>query len=604
MFIRETETKNRKTGAVYIKHQLVESIRTESGPRQRVVMDLGHLDIDRSRWKSLAIAIADRLAGTQSVVEEDPEIQQVAEKALGHYDFLTSAREKRDTRKREARYVNVDVTTTTTSFNRSLGAELVAGEYYRRVGFEKIFSSLGFDAQRRSLAKAVILARLISPGSELSSHRWITRISALPEMLEIDVSTVGKDAIYETADLLYAKKHEIEAMANRIWTQKMDYKRRLLLFDITNTYFEGSCKDNHLARFGHSKEKRSDCRLVALGLVTDEMGAPVHSEIYEENRSEPSTLAGIIDSLAAVNTISAPLSIAMDRGIATKENLELLKERGYPYIVIERSDKRSTYTEQFRDAKESFTKMEKKGSGAVYVKTVPCEEGTRVLCLSEGRAAKEHSMDEARQARFLEAVSKLKRRIEAGRLRNEFKVANALGRITSRYPSIAKHYEIKPLYDIASDNQAPRKLRGLEVQELESSSERASLQGCYTITTSHKDLDPEEIWNLYMTLVRVEEAFKSLRSDLGLRPVYHQKTERTAAHLFTSVLAYHIMAAIEYDLRANGDTRRFSTIKEILSTHIRSTIIFTDDKDQIHHLRVSSTPEACHKEIYDTLKVK
>jgi hypothetical protein len=96
----------------------------------------------------------------------------------------------------------------------------------------------------------------------------------------------------------------------------------------------------------------------------------------------------------------------------------------------------------------------------------------------------------------------------------------------------------------------------------------------------------------------------SIAMDLGLRPVYHQKTERTAAHLFISVLAYHIMAAIEYDLRANGDTRRFSTIKEILSTHIRSTIIFTDDKDQIHHLRVSSTPEACHKEIYDTLKVK
>ena len=604
MFIRETETKNRKTGAVYIKHQLVESIRTESGPRQRVVMDLGHLDIDRSRWKSLAIAIADRLAGTQSVVEEDPEIQQVAEKALGHYDFLTSAREKRDTRKREARYVNVDVTTTTTSFNRSLGAELVAGEYYRRVGFEKIFSSLGFDAQRRSLAKAVILARLISPGSELSSHRWITRISALPEMLEIDVSTVGKDAIYETADLLYAKKHEIEAMANRIWTQKMDYKRRLLLFDITNTYFEGSCKDNHLARFGHSKEKRSDCRLVALGLVTDEMGAPVHSEIYEENRSEPSTLAGIIDSLAAVNTISAPLSIAMDRGIATKENLELLKERGYPYIVIERFDKRSTYTEQFRDAKESFTKMEKKGSGAVYVKAIPCEEGTRVLCLSEGRAAKEHSMDEARRARFLEALSKLKGRIEAGRLRNEFKVANALGRITSKYPSIAKHYEIEPLYDVTSENQTPRKLRGIEVKELESNSERASLQGCYTITTSHEDLTAEEIWNLYMTLVRVEEAFRSLKSDLGLRPVYHQNAERTAAHLFISVLAYHIMAAIEYDLRANGDTRRWSTVKETLSTHIRSTIIFTDDKDQIHHLRVSSTPEACHKEIYDTLKVK
>ncbi|MCL4448151.1 MAG: IS1634 family transposase [Actinobacteria bacterium] len=324
-------------------------------------MDLGHLDVDRSQWKSLATAIADRLAGIQSLLQEDPEIAKAAEKALDHYDFLATSRERRDTRKREARYVNVDVATAATSFNRSFGAELLAGEYYRRVGFEKIFSSLGLDARRRSLAKAVILARLISPGSELLSHRWITRISALPEMLEMDVSTVGKDAIYETADLLYAKKHEIEAMANRIWTQKIPYKRRLLLFDITNTYFEGSCKDNHAPRFGHSKEKRSDCRLVALGLVTDEMGVPVHSEIYEGNRSEPSTMSNIIDSLSAVNTIPTPLSIVMDRGIATKENLELLKKRGYPYIVIERSDKRSTYTEQFLNAKEGFTQDGEEG---------------------------------------------------------------------------------------------------------------------------------------------------------------------------------------------------------------------------------------------------
>ncbi|MCL4449396.1 MAG: transposase, partial [Actinobacteria bacterium] len=140
-----------------------------------------------------------------------------------------------------------------------------------------------------------------------------------------------------------------------------------------------------------------------------------------------------------------------------------------------------------------------------------------------------------------QALSKLKERIEAGRLKNEFKVANALGRITSnantKYPSIAKHYEIKPLYDITSENQNLRKLKSLEVKELESNSKRASLYGCYTITTSHKDLNAKEIWNLYMTLVRVEEAFRSLKSDLGLRPVYHQLAERTAAHLFISVLA-------------------------------------------------------------------
>ena len=596
MYIRETETRNRATGTVYVKHQLVESIRTDSGPRQRVVMELGHLELDRSQWKKLSSAIADRLSGRVSLIDEDAEIARLAESAVDHYDYLTVSKEKSDARKREAKYVNVDITTAATSFNRSLGAELVANHYYKKVGFDKVFGSLGIDARRQALIKAVIFSRLISPGSELSTLRWINGSSCVSEMLDVDISTVGKDAIYEIGDLLYAKKQQIETMMRRMQRTSLPYKRRLVLFDITNTYFEGSALNNELARFGHSKEKRSDCRLVALGVMVDEMGMPIHSEIYAGNRSEPSTLEEMLD--ATVPGISPPiedqLTIVMDRGIATRANLELLRSRNIPYIVIERSMKKAAYVDVFDRERDSFMEVERSTGSSVYVKANETEEGTELLCISEQRAAKERAIDTARQARFDAAVARLNARISKGLLRDQFQVARALEKITSKYPSIAKYYDITPLYDDDS-NPDKKKVLNLTVTEKPAGSERPSLYGCYTITTTHKDIPPDEIWRLYMTLVRVEEAFKSLKSDLGLRPVYHQRPDRTAAHLFISVLAYHLMAAIEYDLRASGDTRRWSTIKEILSTHIRSTIIFTDDKDQIHHLRALLLPSTATK---------
>ncbi|KJF16043.1 hypothetical protein AXFE_31170 [Acidithrix ferrooxidans] len=127
--------------------------------------------------------------------------------------------------------------------------------------------------------------------------------------------------------------------------------------------------------------------------------------------------------------------------------------------------------------------------------------------------------------------------------------------------------------------------------------------GAYVIDTSHSELDAGEIWNIYTTLTKVEDAFRSLKSDLGLRPVYHQLASRTAAHLFISVLAYHLLSAIELTLRQNNDKRRWSTIKEQLNSHRRATIVLTSDKGVVYHIRTSGVPEPVHKEIYRLLGV-
>jgi transposase len=299
----------------------------------------------------------------------------------------------------------------------------------------------------------------------------------------------------------------------------------------------------------------------------------------------------------------------MDRGIATKENLALLKEKKYPYIVIERRAVEKDYIQEFKETKASFQRVNQQTGAdlsqevtvfeAVYVKKIPWEDGCRVLCLSEGRERKELAMDALKEERFLQDLTALQTTVAKGNVKLLEKVGERVGRLKERYPSIARHYEITFKMD-----EEKKKVTAVTWTKKPTRTERSSLTGCYVIETSHKDLLAEEVWQLYMTLTQVEYAFRSLKTDLGVRPVYHQLAERTQAHLFISVLAYHLLICIEQKLRENGDHRRWSTIRKQLSTHQRNTVILTDENDQIHHIRVSGKSEKIHQDIYRLLDVK
>ena len=236
----------------------------------------------------------------------------------------------------------------------------------------------------------------------------------------------------------------------------------------------------------------------------------------------------------------------------------------------------------------------------VYVKSIPHDGGTRVLCFSQGRKQKEHAIDEKRTTRFLGDATKLQSSIRAGNLKAISTLERRIGAINTRHRSVARLYDLNLRLDELSSTVVDLDI----VEKKDKIAAKAALFGAYVIDTSHQGISGEEIWHLYMTLTKVEDAFRSLKSDLGMRPVYHQLARRTEAHLFVSVLAYHLLAAITLTLRQQGDKRSFQTIKDQLSTHIRMTVMLRDDQDQIHHIRLSSTPEPTHREIYRLLGVK
>ena len=616
MFIRETQTTNKKTGASYSKYQLVESYRSEKGPRQKILMTLTELDLDKALWPALASAISIRLSGSESLFESDPAISRYADLVMTKYQVRSDVKIAKEQRAFQSEFETIDLASATTTLNRSLGPELVGDRFYRSLRFCEILSDADLSSEQLSIAKAVILARLIHPGSDRKSYKWIRDNSSLAEICGINLEKFHKDKVYEIADVLYGVKELIEPALFRSATELFPSERRLFLFDLTNTYFEGNTKGNTLAKYGHSKEKRYDCTLVSLALLVDDRGLPIYSEIYEGNCSEPRTLSDVLDRLAQLDQQSlfdkfAP-TIVMDKGIATKENVALLISRGLNYVVIQRADKKTLYKEHFIEM-EGFSEITDSSGSPVLVKKIIEENNTFgnstvVLCRSIGRKNKEEAITNQATMRFVSELELLRASIKRSGISKTQAVAERIGRIKSKYPGVWPNYEIGLVYHENHGKIINKrrfdKVIDLLVEEKPSKLVKDRLAGAYVIDTSHHELTEAEIWSIYTTLTKVEDAFRALKSDLGLRPVYHQMARRTAAHLFISVLAYHILCAIELTLRSQGDKRRWSTINDELSTHMRTTIVLTNDKGVVYHLRQSGAPESNQKEIYRLLGIK
>ncbi|UOF91700.1 IS1634 family transposase [Fodinisporobacter ferrooxydans] len=567
-------------------------------------MELGTLTLPKSYWRKLAAELESRLAGQESLFAADATIVEAADTAMKHYHFVQTKAQEKQQRHEQRELVTVDLQSVSSSEHRSLGPELVAHAFWERLELNQILQDCGLSAKQQALAQAVVIGRLVAPSSDLASWNWLRNQTALVELLPVDLSNICKNAVYEIADILLAQKDRIEKALRNQEALLFPSQTTLFLYDLTNTYFGGQCKNNTLAKRGKSKEQRADRPLVTLALVVDQRGFPIFSRIYGGNQSEPQTLPEILEHFHIPEEphlfAQEQPTIVMDRGIATKETIQLLKSCGYPYLVVERRAVEKEYVQEFEQVKTTFEPIcHDSTSGTVYVKKLPWENGSRVLCLSTGREQKEQAIDALKEERFLQDLGRLQASVAKGNIQLAEKVGERVSRLKERYPSIASHYDI-----VLQLDDSRKKVTTVTYSMKESRAKRHTLTGCYVIETSHRDLAATDIWRLYTTLTQVEEAFRSIKTDLGMRPVYHQQKRRTEGHLFISVLAYHLLICIEKTLIEQDDQRRWSTVCKALSTHQRSTIIITDDQDQIHHIRVSSTPESAHQEIYRLLNVK
>jgi transposase len=597
MFIREIRKKNPGYEKEFITHRLVESYRTEKGPRQRTILNLGRLDLPKEQWKILADRIEAEITGQQSFYPVDKHIEKIAV----HYAHLIIQtrlmRPEYEEEKEKPQYETINVNSLTHSKSRTLGAEHVGLEAFKMLGLDVLFSQLGFSEQQIDLAALSIIGKLVRPGSEQRTRRWAQNLSALDELLDTDFAHLGNNALYRISDLLLTHKERIEKHLATRERDLFSLQENIILYDLTNTYFEGRAKGNKKANFGRSKEKRYDCPLLTLGLVIDEMGFPKLSKIFQGNISESGTLKNIIKELeqntqaAKIKKSGAKVTVCMDAGIASEDNLTLLKGDGYDYIVVARN-KPVDMSEINHDNLLTIKKDKNNKVEAQLIK----KEGEHILyCKSYLKAQKEQSMKRQFQQRFEDALKQVADSLsQKGGTKKYDKVLKRIGRLQQKYASIAQYYEI----DVQHKDQTATRIEWKFVKQ-EKAEQRFS--GSYFLRTSRTDLDENAIWSLYTMLTNVEDAFRSLKSELDLRPIFHQKEDRSDAHLFITVLAYHLLNMIQTQLRHKDIHMQWWNIREHLSTHVRITTSMTTKDGRRIHIRQSSHPELFHRIIYDAV---
>jgi len=590
MFIKEIVKKNPSSDKTFIYHRLMEAVRTPRGPRQHIVMNLGKLDIPKEDWKPLANRIEEILSAQTTFLTPAPHIESLAQ----HYAGLLRQKEMQSIPvSRDAEWEKVDLNSLAQGEFRTIGGEAAAYDAFNRLGIADILAQQGFKEEQIHQAALLIIGRMLHPSSERETAMWGKDISALDELLGADFEHLSNNSLYRISDELVKHRDDIEKLLAQKERETFGLGEKIILYDLTNTYLTGRAHESSKAHRGHSKEKRDDRPLLTLALVLDEDGFPKKSRVLAGNASEPDSLKGFlkaykVEMIEKLSLLKELPTVVIDAGVGTQENLRLIRGEGFHYITVRRSRPAEIHSEGLVVIKEDK-------NSTIKAKRLDRDGEVILYCESSARARKEESIKSQFQKRFEEGLGAISHSLtkKAGR-KGYGKIMERIGRLRERYPNISRFYKV----DV--ENEKGRVTR-IEWSIDEERKLEARFSGTYYIRSSRTDLDEKELWSLYMMLGQVEESFRCLKSELGLRPVYHRKDHRQEGHLFVSVLAYHLIATIQRSLRSKGLSYRWSTLRTRLSTHMRATASVTNEKGERIHLRQTGDPEPFHMEIYHAL---
>lgn len=597
MFIRRTITNSRKTDQAYYTYRLVEGVRTGSVVKQTTLLNLGsHFDLAQADWPALAARIDALLHGQEALMLEPlPEaVEATAQRcaaqliALRSIDSPAASSATAAVPADAGRFQEVDLDSIDMVRPRSVGVEHAALSAMRQCGFEDKLAELGFNRPQIAAAVGNIIGRMAHPGSELATHTWLQKRSALGELIDFDFETMDLNRLYRASDALYKHRDALQDHLFGAAKSLFGFTDTVTLYDLTNTYFEGIAAGIKKAARGRSKEKRSDCPLVTLAVVQGGSRFVRRSRVFAGNASEPQTLEDMLTDLAAPKGAT----VAMDAGIATEANLAWLKAHNTNFVVVSRKRER-----QFDP--EMASEVQTAGDVTIKIHRVQGADNgeAHLYCHSPAREQKDRAIDDAKSSRFEVALQKLADSLaKPAGAKTMSKLMEQIGRAKQRYARAAQHYKIDVVPDEGGENAA---LITWERQVKQGSA--AMYPGVYCLRTTLIELDDATLWRTYTMLTNLESVFRSLKTDLGLRPVYHQVERRVEGHLFISVLAYHFVHALRLQLKAQGIDDAWDTLRETLGGQQRITTTLQRRDGRTVHVRKATRPEPHQQKIAEIL---
>jgi transposase len=514
MFLRAH--RREKDGKNHTYWSLVETVRTANGPRQRILCYLGELNTSaQARWLK-----------TIEVFNEQGEAQQL-KLFPSHVEAPTD----------DPQVARVLLNRVRLERSRQFGGCWLGLELWRRLGLDRFFEEAADDQEAdvpwSRVAAVLAINRLCAPGSELAvEERWYPS-TALDDLLGIEEGKINDTRLYRCLDRILPHKTKLERHLKQRYGELFSAEFDVLLYDLTSTYVEGAAEKNPMMRRGYSRDHRPDCEQMVIALIVNSEGFPFSYETFDGNRADVSTMETILRMVERKYGMARRIWV-FDRGIVSEENLAAIRKRGGEYLV-------GTPRSQMKRFEEELLKddwMQVRPEVEVKKVAIPQGEETFILCRTSGRKEKEKAIRNRFSARMEDALKRLAKTIETGRLKDRNKMERRLGRIQASHPQVNDLYEValrdKPggvrlHWAIKEDREAWRGLR----------------EGAYMLRTNLQAGTAEELWGRYMQLTEAEASFRALKSELSIRPLFHQKEPRVKAHVMVDFLGYALWVTLK-----------------------------------------------------------
>jgi hypothetical protein len=593
MFLKAYSKTKTLEGDQRLYYKLCESYRTADTVRHHIILNLGLLEqlplIEDK--KKLGIRISElvqqsRMGAINLFPPETDVIEQLAQKF-----FQEIKDNKRLDLSSERRVHAIDTESVENKDVVEIGAEWLCSQTLDKLGVASFLQSKNWSDEQIQLAYTHIISRAVYPASELKTSRWIKQNSGVCEITNYPIQKITKDKLYGISHCLYQVKDALEQHLSHKTNELFDITDTIYLLDLTNTYYEGAMRTSHIAKFGKSKEKRNDARLIVLALVINQYGFPKYSHLFEGNIADAKSLQEIIHMLIS-RTCELPHKpvIVMDAGVASESNLQHLAALGFDYICVSRKK----YKDYTLDG-QPHTITDNTQKIITLQKIKPKKITDNVIRVhSTGKALKENSMHQQFCERFEKGLDAIQQSLtKKSGIKQLGKVHQRIGRLKQKYKSTHQHYNIELIVNgtIATE---------LKWQKINTHNNN----GYYYIRTSLQNIDEHTQWIIYNTLREIESTFRCLKTDLDLRPIYHKTDAASMAHLHLGLLAYWVVNTIRLQLNANNIHTQWSEIVRVMNTQKLVTTTMKNEYEQIITIRQCSEPITEVEKIYQALHYK
>jgi len=567
MFLR----RNRRvaSGETYAYWTLVESVRTKDGPRQRTVATLGKLpglDAEtRMGWEH---------------------IRDVLDGRLRQCDLLRAEAEP-------PQWARVDTSRARVERLRRFGEVYLGLALWRRLQLDAFFDEAMEPGREEipwsTMACILVLARFCAPSSELQiADFWYAR-TALDDLLGVAPEKVNEDRLYRALDALLPHKDALFGHFQKVYGELFGTTFDILLYDITSTYFEGEAKGNPQAKRGYSRDGRPDCVQVCIALVVTPEGLPLAYEVFDGNRTDVTTVDEIVETMREKYGHERRTWV-MDRGMVSEENLDMLREAKANYLV---GTPKSLLKHVERDLLEHDWEQVEPDVEVKLCAPPSGENETFVLCRSRGRIEKERAMREKQREKLEAGLKNLEARINADSraLRDRGTAERRVGRLFQKYARAARFFQVDIDERDDTSHKSGKRL-GIVIQQKDEHREWAELtDGCYLLRTNLQGQDAATLWKTYIGLTQIEDTFRISKHDLGLRPLYHQKQDRTQAHILVCFLALVMWRTLQQWMHGCGlGTAPRKLLEEMAEIRSLDVVLPTGTGTDLR-LRTVSKPE-------------